>query len=236
VRELQDKHGADAATFLPLDLADLESVRKAAATFLAGSSPLHGLILNAGVAGTAGKTRQGFELTMGVNHVGHFLLTQLLLERLKQSAPARVVVVASRAHIRATGLDLDGPESDLNKPLRGPFGMQSYARSKLCNVLFAKELARRLEGTGVTTYALHPGVVASEIWRQAPLGLDRLIKLFMLNNEQGAATTLRCATDEALAPETGRYYAEGKEKAPSKRAQDAALAQKLWERSEAWVR
>jgi len=216
---------------LPLDLADLESVRRCAGTFLARSLPLHLLINNAGLAGARGLTRSGFELAFGVNHLGHFALTQLLIERIRSSAPARIVTVASTAHYKATGIDWDA----VRKPTRTRAGLPEYGVSKLCNVLFSAELGRRLAGTGVTTYSLHPGVVATDIWRGLPWPLRSLIKLGMISPERGSATTLYCSTSPALADETGRYYDNCRPKQPSVQAQDPALADELWQRSQGWV-
>ncbi|HLJ98476.1 MAG TPA: SDR family NAD(P)-dependent oxidoreductase, partial [Streptosporangiaceae bacterium] len=161
---LRSQSGSDAVIPLTLDLADLDSVRACAADFLGRDEPLHVLINNAGVAGSQGVTRQGFELAFGVNHLGHFLLTELLLDRLRESAPARVVNVSSEAHYHARGIDF----GVLRQRGTGMTGMAQYAVSKLSNVLHVQELARRLDGAGVTTYALHPGVVASDIWRRVP--------------------------------------------------------------------
>lgn len=228
----QASGGKAKAEFLALDLGDLASVRGAAQKFLAMDLPLNLLIANAGLAGKKGRTPSGFELTFGVCHVGHFLLTQLLLDRLKASAPARIVVVASKAHRHTKGIDFDV----LRDVTSSPGGLKEYSVAKLANVLFASELARRLEGTGVTTYSLHPGVVATNVWRAVPWPLDRLIKLFMISPEQGAATTLYCATDPSLAKVSGRYYNDCKEEAPAAPALDRALAAELWRRSEEWVR
>ncbi len=218
---------------LQIDLADLSSVRAAAARFLATGEPLHVLINNAGLAGRRELTPQGFELAFGTNHLGPFLLTTLLLDRLRGSAPARIVNVASRAHYRVKRMDWDA----LRKPATTLAAMPEYSVSKLCNVLFTRELARRLEGSGVTTYALHPGVIASDIWREAPALLRSLMKLFMRSNEEGAQTSLKCATAPELAHSNGRYYdADGSEREPSRLAKDDALAAELWARSEAWVR
>src|SRR5262249_51241166 len=140
--------------WLPLELSDFDSVRACARMFLDRGLPLHLLINNAGVAGVRGLTRAGFEWIFGVNHMGHFLLTQLLLERMRSSAPARIVTVASRAHKRVGGIDW----SAVRKPAATPGGVKEYCVSKLANVLFSAELARRLEGSGVSTYSLHPGV------------------------------------------------------------------------------
>ena len=147
-----------------LDLADLDSVRACAAAFLATGEPLNVLVNNAGIGGAHGLTRQGFELTFGVNHLGHFALTNALLGCLTASAPARVVTVASDAHYSARGIYFEA----LRRRARGITGLREYAVSKLCNVLFSQELARRTADTGVTSYALHPGVVASDIWRRVP--------------------------------------------------------------------
>jgi retinol dehydrogenase 12 len=219
------------ADFLALDLADLDSVRQCARAFLATGLPLQLLVCNAGLAGHKGVTRQGFEMTFGVCHVGHFLLTQLLLERIKASAPARIVVVASRAHTRTRGIDFDA----LRKPTVTTTGFPEYAVAKLANVLFAAELGRRLAGTGVTTYSLHPGVVATEVWRKVPGPIARFAKRFMKTEEEGAATTLHCALDPEAGRETGLYYSDSRAITPSAAARDAALARRLWAESERWV-
>lgn len=219
------------ASFLSLDLADLDSVRACAKAFLALGLPLNLLVCNAGLAGAKGTTKQGFELTFGVCHVGHFLLTQLLLDTIKASAPARIVVVASRAHKRVPGIDFDA----LRKPTATATGFPEYGVAKLANVLFASELGRRLEGSGVTTYSLHPGVVATEVWRAVPWPLESLIKLFMISEEEGAKTTLHCATSPEAASQTGLYYDKQKPVAPAPKGQDRALAQRLWAESERWV-
>src|SRR5271170_3754414 len=222
--------GHDAAVFLPLDLADLASVRRCAEQFLALGEPLHVLINNGGVAGRRGSTTDGFELAFGVNHLGHFALTAALLGRLGESAPARVVTVASDAHYQAPGVDF----AAVRGPTASITGMPEYAVSKLCNVLFSAELARRTAGRGITTYALHPGVVASDIWRRTPWPARPLIKLRMLSPEQGAATSLYCATSGTVAAASGRFYDNSREREPSKIA-TPDLARALWEQSQAWV-
>ncbi len=216
---------------LALDLGDFESVRQCAKAFLARDLPLHLLINNAGLAGAKGLTKSGFELAFGTNHLGPFLLTQLLLDRIKQSAPARVVTVASRAHTRVSGIDFEA----VTKPTIGKAGLPEYGVSKLANVLFSAELARRLAGTGVTTYSLHPGVVASDVWRELPQPFRALAKLFMISVEEGAATTLYCATSPEVSEQSGLYYDKCSVKEPSTVGQDMALAAELWKRSEAWV-
>lgn len=217
---------------LTLDLADLTSVRAAAKAFLERGLPLHLLVNNAGLAGQRGLTRSGFELGFGVNHVGHFLLTSLLLDRLRSSAPARIVNVASRAHYQAKGIDWHR----VRAPTRALSGLPEYAVAKLANVLFSAELARRLAGTGVTTYSLHPGVVATEVWRAVPWPVQPIIKRFMLTSEEGARTTLHCALSPEAGRETGLYYDTSRPVEPSRVARDAGLAEELYRKSEEWTR
>jgi retinol dehydrogenase-12 len=221
-----------AAEWLPLELSDFDSVRRCARMFLERNLPLQLLVNNAGVAGAGGLTPSGFEWMFGVNHMGHFLLTQLLLERIRSSAPARVVTVASRAHTRAGGIDWEAAR----KPTASISGVREYCVSKLANVLFSAELGRRLAGSGVGTYSLHPGVVDSDIWRRLPWPLRQLNRLRLISNEEGAKTTLHCATSEQAGRETGLYYSESRPVAPNSAGRNEALAAELWSRSEAWLR
>jgi len=163
--------------------------------------------------------------------MGHFLLTNLLLDKLKQSAPARIVVVSSKMHFGPKAFDL----SKVKAPTQSFNGLKEYGLAKLCNVLFVKALAKRLQGTGVTVYAVHPGVVASDVWRSVPWPLGPIMKRFMLTTEDGAKTSLYCATAAAAAGESGLYYDECAVKEPSPLALDAVLAEKLWVVSEEWV-
>ena len=225
--------------FHELDLGDFASVRACAEAVLARGLPLHLLINNAGVAGSRGFTKSGFELAFGVNHMGHFLLTQLLLPRIEQSvssssassSPARIVTVASRAHYRATGIDFAAQR----ERTRTRTALVEYGVSKLANVLFSAELARRLQGKNVNTYSLHPGVVASDIWRSLPQPIRFFAKLGMITPEEGAKTTLYCATSPQCANETGLYYDKQQVRTASRVAQDPELARKLWAQSEAWL-
>lgn len=219
------------AEFLALDLASLASVRRAAAELLQRGYPIHVLVNNAGLAGHRGTTADGLELIFGVNHLGHFLFTTLLLDRIKESAPARIINVSSRAGERSGPIDWPAVERSTTTRT----GLREYGYSKLANTIFAAELARRLEGTGVTTYALHPGVIASDIWRSIPRPIRALMMAFMVTTEEGARTTLYCATAPELADVSGRYYSESKEKAPNRLALDPEIGRELWERSEALV-
>jgi len=236
VAAIVSQTGSEQVRFLRLDLSDLAAVRAAAAAFVATGEPLDVLINNAGVAGQRGLTRDGFELMFGVNHLGHFAFTLGLLDCLTASAGrngqgARIVTVASDAHFQAKGVDFD----QVRRRTRAITGMPEYAVSKLSNVLFSQELARRLDGTGVTSYVLHPGVVASDIWRRVPWPARRLVTRRMLTVEQGARTSLYCAAEPGLAAVSGRYYDNCGERQPSPVA-TAELAGQLWAHSEAWTR
>ncbi|MBV8985733.1 MAG: SDR family oxidoreductase [Acidimicrobiia bacterium] len=228
-RPVLDELGGD-ADYLQLELGDLDSVRQCAKDFVARDEPLHGLINNAGLAGQRGITDSGFELAFGTNHVGHFLFTNLLLDKLKESAPARIVNVSSQSHYDAKGIDYTA----VRKPTKSITGMPEYAVSKLANVVHAQELARRLDGTGVTAYSLHPGVIASNVWRRVPWPFDALMKLFMKSNEEGARTSVYCATSPDVANDSGKYYDNREEKEPNKVA-TPELGAELWAKSEEWT-
>ena len=232
--------GSQTVWMLPLDLASLASVRECAAEFLARDEPLHVLVNNAGVGGQRGLTQDGFELHFGVNHLGHFALTSLLLDRLKASGPgARIVNVSSEAHYAAPGIDFDA----LRRRTRSFTGMREYAVSKLGNVLFTQELARRLAGwslptgkysAGVTSYALHPGVVASDIWRRVPWPARAVITRRMLTIDQGAVTSVYCATSPSVATESGQFYDKCQVREPNPVA-TPELGELLWKYSAEWT-
>jgi len=234
-----------------LDLGDLSSVRAFVDGYLADHGSLHLLINNAGVMNTPkGKTTDGFETQIGVNHLGHFLLTELLLDTLKKSAPARVVVVSSCYHDKAMGregvVDLD----DLHFERRKYEGWTSYAQSKLANVLHAKHLAKRLEGTGVTAVSVHPGWVRTELMRHTmPAWLQSVTRpimamMGMIEPWEGAQTTLYAALAPDVEAHPGAYYSQtgsyrDKSKnaggwpleSPNPNAHDDATAQRLDELS-----
>jgi retinol dehydrogenase 12 len=233
VDAIKSAAGSQTVWLLPLDLASLASVRDCAAAFLARDEPLHVLVNNAGVGGQRGMTADGFELHFGVNHLGHFALTMLLLDRLKASGSgaahgARVVTVSSDAHYGAPGIDFDA----VRRSTPSFTGQREYAVSKLCNVLFTQELARRV--ADVSSYALHPGVVASDIWRRVPWPARALIKRRMLTVEEGAVTSVYCATSPAVAAESGLFYDKCAVREPSQVA-TPELAELLWKHSAEWT-
>jgi retinol dehydrogenase 12 len=218
--------------FFELRLDDLNSVRACANGVLATNLPIHLLINNAGLALQRGQTRQGYELAFGVNHLGHFLLTQLLLDRVISSASARIINVASRAHRMTNNI----PWEHLREPTRSLTGTKEYAVSKACNILFTRELARRLAGTDVSCFSLHPGVVATDIWRATPFFMKPFVKFIpMLTPEDGARTTLFCI-ESADPSQSGQYFANSRPSHPTALASDMALAECLWGYSESACR
>jgi NAD(P)-dependent dehydrogenase (short-subunit alcohol dehydrogenase family) len=224
------RSGSSAIRLMRGDFASLTQVRALAAEVRAACPRLDVLVNNAGsVFATREVTEDGFERTFAVNHLAPFLLTNLLLEPLRRAAPSRVVVVASAAH-RSGDLPFENLQFE-----QGGYGlMRAYARSKLANVLFASELARRLAGTGVAANSLHPGAVATNIWSHAPRYTQPLLavaKLFMITAEKGADTIVHLATSPAVDGQTGGYYERNRKVSPSAAARDEALARELWTRS-----
>jgi len=232
LNELKSRYPSARLQWVQLDVSDLGAVRRVAASFLATKQPIDVLVNNAGIAGTRRLSKDGFDITYATNHIGPFLLTNLLLPRLQEAPQGRVVNVASHAHFMIKEADWSGLERR-TAPQRS--GFKDYGMTKLMNVLHAKELGRRLSATRVTTYALHPGAVASNIWRALPRPVQWVAKLFMLSNEEGARTPLYCATAPELAATSGRYYYKEREGKTSPLAANEALGRELWERTEAIV-
>ena len=231
-RTIRDRTGNSDVTGIAADFASLAEVRRFAATVAERHPRVHVLVNNAGAASTTyRKTADGFEWHFGVNHLAPFLLTNLLLDRIVASAPARIVVVSSEAH-RGNAVDLD----DVNFE-RGRYRtLAAYGRSKFANILFTVELARRLEGTGVTANALHPGFVHTNLGADATGVMKWIVRaatLLGLSPEEGAKTSIYLASSPEVATTTGRYFAKSRVAAPSPAAVDPELARRLWEKSEA---
>eukprot|EP00276_Gloeochaete_wittrockiana_P006118 CAMPEP_0184653624 /NCGR_PEP_ID=MMETSP0308-20130426/11357_1 /TAXON_ID=38269 /ORGANISM="Gloeochaete witrockiana, Strain SAG 46.84" /LENGTH=304 /DNA_ID=CAMNT_0027089205 /DNA_START=132 /DNA_END=1046 /DNA_ORIENTATION=- len=219
---------------IPLDLASLASVRSFAEQFKSTKLPLHILIDNAGVMATPRSlTRDGFELQFGVNHLGHFLLTNLLLEQLRESAPARVVVVSSNLHEKGH-INFEDIMSEKSYDRWG-----AYGQSKLANILFARELNRRMAGTGVTVNAVHPGFIPTDLTRNinpfAPYLFKYIVSPFLKSIPQGAATTVNVEVNPALANVGGKYFTNCQEETPAAEALNDQVAQRLWDLSEKLV-
>jgi NAD(P)-dependent dehydrogenase (short-subunit alcohol dehydrogenase family) len=238
LEEIRYRSGNDTADVMALDLASFRSIRSFAADVLDRFDQIDVLVNNAGlILRRRAETEDGFEETFGVNHLGHFLLSDLLLERLRASTPARVVVVASHAHKGARrGLDFDNLMAE-----RRYRWMDAYNKSKLANIYFARELARRLDGTDVTVNALHPGFVRSEFGRGGDLGglygfgIKYLASPFAISPEKGARTTVYLASSPEVDGVSGGYFYKSKPTHPSNVAQDDAAARRLWDVSEKLV-
>jgi len=227
IDQIEERTGNAETGFIKCDLASLDSVRNAADVFRSGYKRLDVLIDNAGgVLGKRMVTVDGFEQTFQVNHLSHFLLTNLLLDVLKRSAPSRIVVVGSQAH---SGAHLDFEDLMLE---RGYSSFKAYGRSKLANLLFCFELSRRLEGTGVTANCLHPGVVRTNFGHDLN-GATKLFMpvghLFMISPRKGASTSIYLATDPEIANVSGKYFAKKKVRASSPESTDQNVAKRLWE-------
>jgi len=218
-----------------LDLASFQSIESFARDLLDEVPALHVLVHNAGlIQGERRETVDGFEFTFGTNHLGTFRLNQLLLPRLRESAPARIVVVTSNAHGRIKdGLDFDDLQSK-----RHYGAVDVYSASKLANILFTRQLAKRLEGSAVTSNCLHPGVVASNFNADDGTGglwgfTFKWLRPLLLTSEKGARTSVHLCCEPGISAVNGAYFDSCREATPSHAALDDAAALRLWETSEA---
>lgn len=236
VAEIERAAPGASATLVEGDLADLVSVRRAAQELRDRHPRIDVLIDNAGVHATAPRKASGFDQMLVVNYLGPFLLTSLLLNELAAAAPARIIVVSSEAHRLAGRLDPESFEE------LGDYGLlrsfRAYGRTKLLDILFAAELARRLAGTGVTVNSLCPGTVATSLYGSLPIlrtVVPALARTPLVRTaEQGARMTVRLATDPSLAGVSGRYFTStpGLDLLPPARARrDANLGRRIWERT-----
>ncbi|XP_071783329.1 dehydrogenase/reductase SDR family member 13-like [Centroberyx gerrardi] len=236
ISEIKQVTGSTDVVFMQLDLSSLKSVRSFAENFLKTESRLDLLINNAGLVAD-GRTEDGFGVEFGVNHLGHFLLTHLLLQRLQDGGGGRVVTLSSMAH-RWGRIDFEAlaANRDLGTGRYSWQFFQAYCSSKLCNVLFTQELAKRLAGSAVTCYSVHPGIVRTELSRHVSLWqkvfIEPVARLLFLDPEAGAQTTLHCALQEGIEPLSGRYFSCCAEQEVGAAAKDAAVARKLWDVSE----
>jgi NAD(P)-dependent dehydrogenase (short-subunit alcohol dehydrogenase family) len=217
--------GSPNAEVMQVDLANLARLKNFLAKFTAKYERLGVLVLNAGAwPRTRRRTEDGFELTLGVNHLGHFFLAHQLLPALGQGAPARVVVLTSSLHFKAD-FDFEDPMFKVRKH----HGPTAYGQSKLANVLFTLAAARRWGGKGVTFNCVHPGVVATELNREAPASAQD--PKGKLTAKEGAAAPLHLALAPELAEVSGQYFDRLQRQAPSAKAQDVATQDRLWELS-----
>lgn len=232
--EIRQRSGRDTVEVMALDLADFASIRTFAAQLLDRHDRLDVLVNNAGgILSRRLETAQGFEMTFGVNHLGHFLLTDLLLDRLRASQRSRIVTVSSIGHrLAPRGMSFADLQSTHHY-----WSMDAYAQSKLANVLFTLELARRLDGSGVTANCLHPGIVRTGFGSaDDTTGVERLTVVlgspFYVSAQTGARTTVFLASSPAVAGRSGGYYVRCREHRPSSAARDPQAARHLWQISE----
>ena len=226
-REIQQASGNNQVDLLLADLSSQANIRKLAVDFKTRHSRLDVLLNNAGLyMPKRTLSTDGIETTFAVNHLAYFLLANLLLDVLKQAAPSRVINVSSGAHRRGV-MAFDNLQGE-----RSYSGISAYSNAKLANILFTRELARRLAGTRVTVNCLHPGVVATQIFRNLPKPLEWLVKAFALSPEKGAQTSVYLASSPEVAHVTSKYFVKQRETAPVAAAQDDAVARKLWQISE----
>jgi NAD(P)-dependent dehydrogenase (short-subunit alcohol dehydrogenase family) len=255
VQAIRHQTGNPSVEFLVADLSSQAEIRRLAREFLERHSRLHVLVNNAGALFVHRRDSvDGIEMTLALNHLAYFLLTDLLLDTLRASTPARIVNVSSGAHKLVQEFDFEDPQArtrrsgfwgyggsgfasllfTLFKPMHHPAFLQ-YSQTKLANLLFTYELARRLEGTGVTANALHPGFVASRFTAgNGVFGwfIRRWAGLFAISVEEGAKTPIYLATSPEVEGVTGRYFVKQKEVPSSAASRDEATASRLWKLSE----
>ena len=233
VREIIESTGNDRVSLLLLDLASRTSIIEAATKFKADHEALHVLINNAGLMLSDRRTtKDGFETTFGVNHLGHFLFVEQLRELIEASAPSRIINVASEAHRSSKGLDFD----DLMREKRDYSGFAVYCDSKLANILYSRELARRV-ADGVVVHSLHPGAVRSGFAMDGDTSgwfswVVKLARPFLISAEQGARTSLHVARSDEAGSCSGKYWKKSRQTDPTRYGQDDAAAKRLWEHSE----
>lgn len=222
--DIEAQTGNTTIDLLLADLASQKAIRRLAETILERYERIDVLVNNAGVyLGSRSVTEDGYEATFAINHLAYFLLTHLLLDRLKASAPSRIINVSSEAH-QSGKMHFD--DLDLAS---GFNGIKAYAQSKLCNVLFTYSLAKRLEGTGVTVNALHPGVVGTNIGNGSLIGwFFKLFGPLLLSPTKGAGTSLYLATSPDVEGVMGKYFIKKKAQQSSALSYDEEVAERLW--------
>ena len=235
--EIKVHHPSCCATLLIGDLGCMADIRRVAQQFLDTDKPLHLLMNNAGVVNTHRKlSRDGIEETFAVNHIAYFLMTELLRERLVQSAPARIVSVASAAYSFVKGVQFD----DLEYESTSYKTFKVYGHSKLCNILWTRQLAKQLEGTGVTVNCVHPGAVSTGLGHQDHVVVGKIIGLlmkpFFRSPAKGAENSIFVATSPSLNKISGEYFSNCKPTSLKAWAKDDGAAERLWQVSEEYVK
>jgi len=237
IKKIKSKINKASVEFIKLDLEDKKSIKQFAEEFKKNHEKLDILINNAGVmACPLSKTKDGFEMQIGVNHLGHFYLTSLLMESLKAAPKSRVVNVSSRAHFRGGPIDFE----DINWNTRPYVPLDAYGQSKLANVLFSHELNKRYSEHNITSYSLHPGVIRTELGRHIVTGWKKVVFFFAYpvywyftkDVWHGAQSTIYCAVAPGLEKEGGKYFSDCAVTKPKPDGENDGIAKKLWEKSE----
>ncbi len=236
IAEIKSASGNEAVSYVLVDLSSQKSVRKAAEELKSKCPQIDVLVNNAGCyVSELQLTGDGLEMQFGTNHIGHFLLTNLILDNIKAAGKARIVNLSSIAHKSTRELNLD----DINYEKDEYGGWKAYSRSKYCNILFTKELAKRLEKDGITVNAVHPGGVRTEIAEKNANWFTKLgwivMKPFMITVEKGAATSIHLASSPEAEGVTGHYWVRSKQEWSNKPSQDPENAKALWKKSEELV-
>lgn len=230
MKDVRDKSGSNQVSFMKLDLESFESIREFSRQFHEAEKKLDILINNAGLLANHQVTKDGLEKNIGVNHIGHFLLTHLLLDMLKFAAPSRVVIVSSGIHQLAV---IRKDEFERNKTFNQ---WKAFSHSKLANLLFMRELSKRLVGTGVTANAVCPGATSTEAIGKFNILVRMFMypiqKLFFRSVEIGAETYVMVAVEPELEKVTGKYFKVCVDTEPSEAARDDDIAVWLWDQSE----
>uniref|UniRef100_A0A3P9A3L0 Uncharacterized protein n=1 Tax=Esox lucius TaxID=8010 RepID=A0A3P9A3L0_ESOLU len=228
-KEIIENSGNSNIVTRKLDLSDTKSIREFAELINSEEKQVNILINNAGIMMCPySKTTDGFEMQFGVNHLGHFLLTFLMIDLLKRSRPARIINLSSMAH-KWGRIQLEDIHSE-----RSYHSRRAYGQSKLANILSTRSLAERLKDTGVTVYAVHPGIVRTDLKRHMNLALLiswKIVRPFTKTVEQGAQTSIYCAVERKLETESGGYYSDCKPSRCTSAARDDEMAEKLWKLS-----
>ena len=229
LKEIINLSGNNKVEMMELDLASMEAIRRFADQFKSKYSQLHILINNAGGWYKERKvSADGIELSLAANHLGPFLLTNLLLDLIKNSAPARIISVSSAAH---KNVYINFNDLEAKKEYKG---FKVYSQSKLANILFTKKLAKMLEGTGVTANCLHPGVVNTSFFNQLKI-LKALLGWILISPKKGAETSIYLATSDEVEHVTGEYFAKKKIAKTNSESRNMEIADKLWEISKKYV-
>jgi retinol dehydrogenase-12 len=232
VEQIKKDSGNTNVEFMKLDLSSLQSVREFVSEFKTKGLALNILILNAGVLGDQGLTHDGFEMAFGVNYLGHFMLTKLLMDVLHNSVPARVVIVASEEHYNVKSIPYDKVKTAATITT----ALEAYQVSKLACILFCLELTRRTENTGILVTAVSPGTVATNLFRNLPAVVEKVLKQFTSTIEEGIRPILYCAVSDEMKSETGHHIVSTcRRKLPNPVCQDPEVSATLWNMSESWL-